>query len=324
MENRASSVFVVIPAYKCKDHVLKVIEKIPSLVSKIIVVDDCCPVGTGKVVQEYIAQKNAQQRIEVVFHTENQGVGGAMVTGYRRALELEADVVVKIDGDDQMDPSLIPQFIKPILRGKADYTKGNRFFYLEGLAEMPKVRLFGNAVLSFLNKLVSGYWNIMDPTNGYTAVHADALKVIPLDKLARRFFFESDILFRLGVIRAVVQDIPMHSKYGDEVSNLKILDVALSFPSKYLSRYLKRIFYNYFLRDFTAGSLFLLSGIVLCLVSFVHGTYHWVTSHIGGYSTPIGTVMIPVLLAIIGFQMILFFLQQDIESVPQDPIHHRE
>ena len=244
-----------------------------------------------------------------------------MVTGFKRAIEMGAKIVVKMDGDGQMDPTLLSDFVNPIVQGKADYTKGNRFFFLEGLYQMPKVRLFGNAVLSFLTKLVTGYWNIMDPTNGYVAVHTDVLKMIPLDKISPRYFFESDMLFRLGTIRAVVMDVPMHAKYDDEVSNLSIGNVLVSFPTKYLSRFLKRVFYNYFLRDFTVGSLFLVSGTVLSTVGIVHGVYHWTESALNHTSTPIGTVMVPVLLLLVGFQMILFFLQQDIGSVPQSPIH---
>jgi dolichol-phosphate mannosyltransferase len=310
-------IFVVIPAFKCKSHILNVINKIPALVSGIVVVDDACPESTGTHVKDHCTDR----RVVVLTHASNQGVGGAMVSGYKKALELNAKIIIKIDGDEQMDPALIPEFINPILKGKADYTKGNRFFFLDKIAEMPKVRLFGNALLSFLNKLVTGYWNIMDPTNGYCAVHADVLRYIPLDKISKRYFFESDMLFRLGTLRAVVVDVPMHAKYGDEVSNLRISNVITSFPSKYLLRFFKRIFYNYFLRDFSAGSLFLLSGILLCLIGIIHGIYHWIQSAITQTNTPVGTVMIPVLLLLVGFQMILFFLQQDIASVPTSPLH---
>ena len=138
-------------------------------------------------------------------------------------------VVVKVDGDGQMDPRLIPSFVYPILRGEADYTKGNRFFDLESVRTMPRFRLLGNAILSFMTKLSSGYWNLFDPTNGFTAIHTDVARHLPFDKISRRYFFETDILFRLNTLRAVVVDVPMEAKYGDEVSNLKISKIVLEF-----------------------------------------------------------------------------------------------
>src|SRR5215213_9976587 len=196
----ASSIAVVVPCFKVRDRVLAVLERIPPHVDTIHVVDDACPEETGAFVQAHCADS----RVRVLTHRENRGVGGAMVTGYRDALAAGASVVVKIDGDGQMDPAALDRFVSPILGGRADYTKGNRFFDIELLKEMPRRRVFGNAVLSIVNKLCSGYWNIADPTNGYTAIHASVLALLPLDKLDRRFFFESDMLFRLNVMRAVV------------------------------------------------------------------------------------------------------------------------
>ena len=178
------------------------------------------------------------------------GVGGAVVSGFQRALEEEMDVVVKIDGDGQMDPRLLPRFIQPIINGKADFTKGSRFYSLDSLAAMPTLRKFGNAIFSLVNKVSSGYWNIMDPTNGYLAIHRRALSFLPLEKLNNGYFFESDLLFRLGTIRAVVTDIPMNSKYEDEKSHLSILKVMCTFPLLYARAFFKRVFYIYFLRDF--------------------------------------------------------------------------
>lgn len=185
------NVAVVIPSYKVKDHILSVLNRIGPIVSRIYVVDDKCPQGTGK----FVAEQCRDPRVAVLFHDVNQGVGGAMITGYRRALADGAEVVVKLDGDGQMDPDLIPTFVSPIERGVADYTKGNRFYAIENLEGMPFVRIFGNTSLSFVNKLSSGYWNVMDPTNGYTAIHASALSALPLSKIEKRYFFESDMLF---------------------------------------------------------------------------------------------------------------------------------
>ncbi|GHU35112.1 hypothetical protein AGMMS50256_29780 [Betaproteobacteria bacterium] len=197
---------------------MEVIHAIPPFVSRIYVVDDACPDNSG----DFVERNCKDERIFVIRHAENQGVGGAVMTGYKAALEDGMDIFVKIDGDGQMDPSLIPSFVAPIAAGEADYTKGNRFFDLEEIQAMPKVRLFGNAALSFMTKLSSGYWDLFDPTNGYTAIHRDVASHLPFDKISRRYFFESDILFRLNILRAVVADTPMSAKYGDEVSGLKI------------------------------------------------------------------------------------------------------
>lgn len=258
----SSLIAVVIPCYKVKNFVLDIIAGIGEEVSFIYVIDDKCPQHTGKHVQEHCVDK----RVKILFHDVNRGVGGAVITGYQQALADKVDIVVKIDGDGQMSPSLIPLFCEPIILNHADYTKGNRFFEVASLHTMPVVRLVGNAVLSFLNKSISGYYKIMDPTNGYTAIHTAVLSHLSLDKLDERYFFESDMLFRLGIMRAKVLDIPMDSKYDDEESSLSIKKVLYEFPPKYLNRLFKRIGYNYFLRDFNIASLELL--VSLCLFCF--------------------------------------------------------
>ena len=179
------SLAVVIPAYKVSAHITGVLSEIGPEVTHIFVIDDACPEGSGKV-----AAKSKDKRVKVLTHDVNQGVGGAVITGYRAALEAGVDVIVKLDGDGQMDPSLISELVAPIFAGKADYTKGNRFDSLTGLREMPGLRVFGNGVLSLMSKVASGYWNITDPTNGFTAIHRDVLEALPLDKVSKRFFFD--------------------------------------------------------------------------------------------------------------------------------------
>jgi glycosyltransferase involved in cell wall biosynthesis len=308
------SVCVVIPCYKVKNKILDVLSRIDQTVAKIIVVDDACPEGTGRHVEKVCSDA----RVQVIYHQENKGVGGAMISGYREALKhTEIAVVVKLDGDGQMDPALIPKFVRPILSCSADYTKGNRFYRLEDLRCMPRVRLVGNALLSFVAKVVSGYWGLMDPTNGYTAIHRDTLMLLALDKIDERYFFESDMLFRLGTIRALVKDIPMPAIYEDEVSSLNIRNAALEFPPKYLSRLLKRLFYNYFLRDFNIASIMLLASILSVTVGTLFGAYHWYVAVTTGRETPLGTIMVPTLMVTLGFQMFLYFLQQDVLSTPK-------
>ncbi|MBD1937972.1 glycosyltransferase family 2 protein [Microcoleus sp. FACHB-68] len=310
-------VAVVIPCFNVKKHILEVIDKIGSEVNLIYVIDDKCPEATGDYVNSYCQDS----RVKVIFHPTNRGVGGAVVSGYREAIAAGATIIIKIDGDGQMEPALIPKFIKPIAGDLADYVKGNRFFDLDLLASMPKLRLIGNALLSFVSKMCSGYWDIMDPTNGYTAIHASVLKMIPLHKLDKRYFFESDMLFRLNTVRAVVYDLPMAAKYGEEISHLKIGRVMLIFPCKYINRFFKRIFYNYFLRDFNIGSVELIVAIILISLGLIFGLYNWYLSIQRGIPATSGTVMLASLPIILGFQSLLAAINYDVTNVPKMPVH---
>jgi len=258
--------------------------------------------------------------VSVLFHETNQGVGAAVCTGYRAALADDMDIVVKLDGDGQMDPGLIRRLIAPIVGGHADYTKGNRFFSMDALASMPKVRLFGNAALSFVNKTVNGYWDVMDPTNGFTAIHRFALGLLPLERVDPRYFFESDMLFRLSVIRAVVVDVPMPARYGDEVSNLSVRRVLLEFPVKYMARFFKRIFHTYFLADFNAGSVALISGLPLLIFGLGFGLDKWLENLPLDRATPTGTVMLSVLPVLLGVQLLLTALNYDLSHIPRMPL----
>ncbi|MEZ5738039.1 MAG: glycosyltransferase family 2 protein [Burkholderiaceae bacterium] len=307
---------VVIPSYKVKDHVIQVIEAIGPDVAAIYVIDDCCPDRSG----EFVTANVRDDRVRVIRHDSNQGVGGAVMTGYQAAIDDGMEVIVKIDGDGQMDPALIPEFVKPILEREADYTKGNRFVDLESVRSMPTVRLVGNAMLSFMTKLSSGYWNLFDPTNGYTAIHADVARRLPFAKISRRYFFETDMLFRLNTIRAVVLDVPMGAKYAQEVSNLKISQITTEFFLKHLRNFMKRIFYNYYLRDMSLASIELVVGTVLLAFGLVFGGYHWMASAAAQVPTPAGTVMLAALPTLAGIQFLLAFLGYDISSIPTRPL----
>ena len=317
MYGMKTRVAVVIPAYKVRKHILGVIAKCGEEVWRIYVVDDCCPQGAGKYVEDMVDDS----RVRVLYHEQNQGVGGAVMTGYRAAIADGADVIVKVDGDGQMDPSLIPSFIEPILAGEADYTKGNRFFDLEQVRAMPKIRLVGNAVLSFMTKLSSGYWDLFDPTNGYTAIHINVARHLPLQKISRRYFFETDMLFRLNTLRAVVIDVPMDAQYGDEVSGLEIEKIVGEFFLKHVWNFSKRIFYNYYLRDTSLASIELPLGVLLFFYGCGFGAYHWINSFQEGIATPSGTVMLAALPILMGSQLMLAFLGYDIANVPRRPFH---
>lgn len=310
---------VVIPCFCESAHVLDVIKKIPDYIDSIICIDDCCPDETGK----YIEENCNDKRVTVLYHEINQGVGGAMITGYRAALDSGSDIIIKIDGDGQMDPCILSRFIKPIIDCQADYTKGNRFFRLEDVYAMPAVRLIGNAALSFMSKLSTGYWHLFDPNNGYTAIHKDALSLIPLNKIHKRYFFESDMLFRLNTLRAVVVDIPMQAKYGNEKSTLDIKTNVFIFAFQHSYKFIKRIFYNYFLRDFHIASLEWLLGPAFIIFGISFGSIKWINSVEANITASAGTVMLAALPTIIGVQLLLSALNYDMSTRPTLPLQKR-
>ena len=311
-----SRILVVIPCFRAKDQVLDVLRRIPEQVSEIICVDDACPEATGK----HIETQCQDPRVSVIYHEQNQGVGGAMVSGYKLALEKNASCVVKIDADGQMDPTIISRFLNPIIRGEADYTKGNRFYNLENLSSMPAIRVLGNAALSFMSKFSTGYWRIFDPNNGYTAIHGDILRLLPLQKISSGYFFETDMLFRLNTLRAVVIDIPMQSKYENEGSSLSIFKSVNEFGLKHLLNFFKRIIYNYFLRDFHLASLEWILGPCLLGYGLVFGIFKWNESIALGTSATAGTVMLAALPIIIGLQLLLSALNFDVDNKPLIPL----
>ena len=315
----APIIAVVIPCYRETAHILDVIKAIGAEVSQIIVIDDACPDHTGSHVKSHCTDK----RVEVLIHAKNTGVGGATMSGYKRAIETGAEIIVKVDGDGQMDPSLIPDLVAPLIEGVADYTKGNRFYNLDGLSDMPRVRIFGNLILSFASKVSSGYWNIFDPTNGFTALHIDAARRLPFDKIDNGFFFESDMLFRLNMMRCVVVDIPMPARYGTEESSLKIRNVILSFAYRHFVNATKRILYSYFIRDFGVASIELVLGKLLLLFGVVFGLFSWSASAVSGIPATAGTVILAALPIILGSQMLIAFLNFDTKNVPSKPLNRR-
>jgi len=310
---------VVIPSYRVTNHVKAVIEGIGPEVSSIYVIDDACPDQSGQFVKRNV--KDA--RVVVITHEENQGVGGAVVTGYRAALEAGANIVVKVDGDGQMNPALISTLVRPILSGEADYSKGNRFDSLEDLFDMPRVRIFGNAVLSLWSKISTGYWRVNDPTNGFTAIESKALMAINLDKLRKSYFFESDLLFRLSIINAVVADIPMKAVYADERSHLRIRKVIFEFPYRHTINFLKRIFYRYYLREWSIASIELPVGLGFTIFGVWFGLLSVIAANSVGRAATAGQVTLSALGIILGVQFLLSFLAYDIQSEPTISMQRR-
>lgn len=311
-----AGVWLVIPCYRVRDHILKVIAKAPQWIEGIVCVDDACPDRSG----DLIATEVKDPRVHVVRLDKNVGVGGATLAGYAEAVRLGARVLVKVDGDDQMDLGQAGALVAPILLGEADYAKGNRFTSLTHLSAMPTVRVLGNALLSFAAKLSTGYWNIFDPTNGYTALEANVAHLVLDRKIAQRFFFETDLLYHLGVLRAVVRDVPMPARYADEVSNIRILDVIGPFALRHLRNFVQRVLGQYFVRDFNAASLELLFGLASLLFGAGYGL-SYLANKAPDQAAPAGVVMLAALPVILGVQFLLQAMNYDVLNAPSRPIH---
>lgn len=309
-----SKIAIIIPCYKVANHIEKVVESIPNHINYIIAVNDCSPDSTDALLKE-IANKN--QRLVYIKHEINLGVGGAMISGFKKAFELEVDIVVKIDGDGQMDLKYLPQFLEPLINNSADFTKGNRFKNYKTLKKMPIVRRVGNLGLSFLTKAASGYWNIFDPANGYLAIKTEKLKDFDFKNLHKRYFFESSLLIEAYNYDTTIKDIPIDSLYGNEVSNLSITKVLFEFPPKLVRAFLKRIILKYFLNDFNIASVYILFGLPIFSLGFIYGIVNFIHYVKINTVAPTGTVVIPTLMITLGFQLLLSFINFDINNYPK-------
>jgi len=314
LERGAMRLAVIIPCYKVENQIARVIGLIPDWVACIIVVNDASPDRTGEVLAKLALQ---EPRLHVLTHTQNQGVGGAVVTGFRKALELSVDFVVKIDGDGQMDPAQMPGLLVPLLDGSADYAKGNRFRSVTDIQEMPLTRRLGNVALTFLNKFASGYWHVFDPQNGYVAIPKEWLQRLSLEYLDKRFFFENSLLVGLNIAGARVADVPMRAIYGDEKSNVRIPRILGRFPIRLFRAAIHRILIKYLVYDVSPIAVYLLAGGVFLLFGLVFGGYHWLASIQSGRAASTGTVMLATLPIILGFEMWLHALHLDIVQSPR-------
>lgn len=313
---RKFNLTVVIPAYHVADKIESVLTELPDYLCHIIVVDDASPDNTSALVQAFASR---DRRIVLVRHAQNQGVGGAMLTGFRKALELGAQVIVKLDGDHQMDPAHIPALVTPLLEGKADYAKGNRFRDFESLRHMPLIRRVGNLGLSFLTKTATGYWNCFDPTNGYFAIRSEMLAQLPLERIDHSYFFETSMLANLYLLDAFILDVPMPARYRGERSSLSIWRVLVEFPAKLLATLLRRLLLRYFLFDFSMVSVYLLTGIPLILFGLIFGSVKWIQYLKLGVPAPTGTVILPTLALILGIQILLSAIEIDMNAAPKSP-----
>ena len=309
----------VIPCYRVEREIQSVLQTMPSYIKHIIVVDDASPDSTADLVT---ASAKEDERIVLIRHRSNRGVGGAMITGYEKALALGAQVIVKVDGDGQMDMDHLPRLLQPLIEGKADYTKGNRFRDFKSLQKMPFIRRIGNMGLAFLAKAATGYWHMFDPTNGFNAIRAEVLAQLPLDTVDRTYYFETSMLANLYLIGAVVKDIPMPARYQGEVSSLLVHRILFEFPPRLFVTFIRRLVLKNFIYDFSMGSIYLLSGFPLLLFGLLFGSYKWIQYAGRGVPAPTGTVMLPTLSVLLGIQLLLSAIEIDLRSVPTEPLSH--
>jgi dolichol-phosphate mannosyltransferase len=312
-----NNIVAVIPAYRVERDIESVLRELPAYLRHIIVVDDASPDKTSALVK---AMARRDKRIVLIRHEQNQGVGGAMVTGFKKSLELGAQIIVKVDGDGQMDTSHLPALLTPLIEGKADYAKGNRFRDLGSLKQMPFIRRAGNLGLSFLTKAATGYWNCFDPTNGFFAIRTEALAQLPLDKIDHGYYFETSMLSYLYLLDAYVLDVPMPARYRGEVSSMSIRRVLFEFPYKLTRTLCRRIILKYFIYDFSMMSVYLLTGIPLLLFGLIFGITKWIQYAERGVAAPTGTVILPTLSVILAIQILLSAIEIDVNTAPRKPI----
>ena len=302
---------VVIPYYNAAKHIEMVVEKLPSYIDKIIIVDDC---GKEPLPEMLVAQATLTDRIVIVKNEKNSGVGGATKSGFKKAIALELDYVIKVDADNQMDSRFIPDLLRPLIEGKAAYAKGNRFKDFKALRNMPFTRKVGNLGLSFLIKAASGYWNNFDPTNGFFAIKVELLKKLDFKNIHRDYYFESSLISELYFHEAKIKDVPMPAYYGDEKSSMQVWKIPFIFIPKLTKTFFKRILKSYFIYDFNIASVYLIFGFPMFLFGFIYGIYNWIHYASLGEFTPTGTIMLITVSLILGFQLLLQAIQFDISK----------
>jgi glycosyltransferase involved in cell wall biosynthesis len=301
-------VAVVVPAHNEEKLVATVVRTAPDLVDHIIVIDDASSDQT-----EAAARATGDPRLDVIRLAENQGVGGAILTGHRRALELGADVAVVMAGDAQMDPAYLPVLLDPIAAGEAGFTKANRFYDADSFANMPRHRVFGNIALSFLTKAASGYWGLFDPQNGYTAIHRSALERLPLDRIAKRYDFENDLLIKLNILRVPARDVPVPAVYGAEVSGMRLTRVAPRLLRTLWRGFWHRIWWKYVLQSFSAVALMLFAGIG-CILLGIAVSIFVVVNTLGPPVASPGTVILAIAPLLSGLHFLITAMMLDIQE----------
>lgn len=312
---RSIKIAVVIPFYNASNEILLVISKLPDYIQNVIIVDDQSPTPLPKGdIEKLVPSKTT---VNFLQNQTNLGVGGATKRGFEEAIAIGAEIIIKVDADDQMDLSYLPELLDPLIANKCDVAKGNRFRDLKALRSMPLARRIGNLGLSFLIKSATGYWHNFDPTNGFLALKTDVVKKLDFSKLANRYYFETSLLSQLYFEKAAIKDVAMPAIYGEEKSSMKIWQMPFVFGARLTNTFIKRIVKEYFLYDFNIGSVYLLFGFPLFMFGLIFGISEWIYYASINTFAPTGTIMIVTLSIILGFQLILQAIQYDIINAPK-------
>jgi glycosyltransferase involved in cell wall biosynthesis len=307
---RERRIAAVVPAYNEETLIAKTVQGLPGFVDIIVVVDDCSTDGTFEAVSSVQDDRLVVHRLE-----RNLGVGGAVLAGHRIAMDMGADILVVVAGDDQMDPDHIPRLLDPIVDEGYGFTKGNRFYSMASLEGMPRHRVVGNMGLTFVNKAASGYWNIVDPQNGYTAVTREALEMIPFDKIAQRYDFENDLLVWLNIANVRARDVNIPARYGAETSTISLTSFIPRLLRTFFRGFWRRMWYKYMLWSFSPIALLFLLGIVLLGIGTAVGLWAtWEAFH--GVSPTAGTTVLSVVPFFCGFVLVVQSLVLDIQATP--------
>ncbi|MBX6357098.1 MAG: glycosyltransferase family 2 protein [Micromonosporaceae bacterium] len=300
----------VVPAYNESKLIVTTITTMPDFVDLIVVVNDCSTDDTSK-----RARSVEDPRVVVIDHEVNTGVGGAIIDGHQEALRRGSDVNVVMAGDAQMDPAYLPTLLDPICDDGYEFTKANRFFSRTSFASMPKLRMLGSIALSFATKVASGYWNLFDPQNGYTAITRAALLRLDLSRVARGYEFENDLLIWLNIANVRAKDVPIPAVYGEEVSSMRIHRAAAAIASLLLRGFWRRMLLKHVLASFSPVALLFFTGLFLVLAGLGWGVWVLIET-IGPPVATTGSVLLSVGPLLTGIHMLISALTLDIQSTP--------
>ncbi len=301
-------VAVVVPAYDEEALIASTVSSIPAFVDRIFVVDDGSKDATAE------RARGADPRVELILHERNEGVGAAIVSGYRRAIAEEIDVTSVMAADGQMDPEDLETLVSAVGRGECDYAKSNRLFTGQAWKLIPRTRYIGNAILSFLTKIASGYWHVADSQSGYTAVNLETLKLLDLERIYRRYGFPNDILVHLNVWNRRVRDYPSRPIYGiGERSGIRLSRVVPTIAWLLVKGFFWRLKEKYVIRDFHPLVLFYFLGFLFAGVGLLLGIVE-TALRIAGNDITVATIVLVALLVISGMQLLLFAMWFDMES----------
>lgn len=309
---KGKKIGVVVPVYNEEKHLAEVVKGMPSIVDIIVIVDDKSRDSSLKVAKSF-----KDKRVIVKAHECNMGVGGAVITGHKVMIEKGMDISVVMAGDAQMDPKYLPELLDPLVEEGYDYAKGNRFLHRTELRMMPLLRIFGNMVLTFFTKIASGYWQIFDPQNGYTAVKTSALKEINYENLAKRYEFENDMLVSLNIAGFRVKDVAIPAKYGNERSKISLLTFVPRTLWLLFNGFCKRIFQKYAVRNFHPIFAFFLVGVPLMLIGIGFGVLVTYNSFVYFDPPTTGQVLLTLLPFFVGLQLVLVAFVLDMLNEPK-------